>query len=170
MEVIGTEISVEGAILEHVIDRREERGGDGTDRLLRAAPALQTQELGLQVTALLVLGGPSALDEGSLEPRIAVAQASGSALSGTLVLTRTEAHPRQEVPGGEKAAHIGADLGDNRFGAEIAHARGRADQFDGITKGLDICLDPRIDVSDPDVETVDLLELETEQKAVVFGY
>src|SRR5258708_34865620 len=125
MEVIGTEISVEGAILEHVIDRREERGGDGTDRLLRAAPALQTQELGLQVTALLVLGGPSALDEGSLEPRIAAAQARRSALSCTLVLTRTEAHPRQEVPGGEKAAHSRAALGAHRFSREIPPPRGR---------------------------------------------
>src|SRR4051794_1362006 len=59
---------VEGAVSEHVIDRGQDRGGDGADRLLGSAPAAQTLELRLQVAGLSVPGGPGTLDQGGLEP------------------------------------------------------------------------------------------------------
>src|SRR5687768_12679472 len=45
VEVIGSEIGVEGTILEHVVDGGEEGGGNGTDRLLGAASSAQALEL-----------------------------------------------------------------------------------------------------------------------------
>ena len=64
VKVIGTEIDVEGSVFEHVIDRREDGGGDGTDRLLRTAAAPQAQELGLQIAGLLAAGGPGGIGPG----------------------------------------------------------------------------------------------------------
>ena len=45
IEVGTAEVAVEGAVLDHVIDGGEERGGDGADGFLRPAPALQPEEL-----------------------------------------------------------------------------------------------------------------------------
>ena len=70
LEVVGAEVVVRGAVLEHVIDRRRERGGNGADCFLRRAPAAEPMELGTVVAVLLALGrpGPSmVLSQG--EPR-----------------------------------------------------------------------------------------------------
>jgi Tripartite tricarboxylate transporter family receptor len=45
VEVVGAEILVFGAVLQHVVDCGEHRGGHGTDRFLRAVPAIDTVEL-----------------------------------------------------------------------------------------------------------------------------
>src|SRR5580704_18848324 len=50
LKVIGAEVLIQGSILEHVIDCGEDGSSDGHDRLLRAAPRLEPQELGLQIT------------------------------------------------------------------------------------------------------------------------
>src|SRR6476646_6200311 len=63
IEVAGPEVVVFGAVLENVIDCREERCGDGTDGLLRSAPTLQVEELGSVVTVFFARGSPGALDE-----------------------------------------------------------------------------------------------------------
>ena len=83
--------------------------------------------LGLQVTALFVLGGPRGLDEGGLEPRVTTAQARGAAFSRALVLTRTDAGPRHEMSGGGETAHIDADLSHDRFCTAITDAGGGGD-------------------------------------------
>src|SRR3979409_2678831 len=75
------------------VDGCENGGGDCTDRLLWAAAAAQTQELGLQIARLLAFCCPGALHEHGLEPRRALAQAGRSAFSGALVVTRTQAGP-----------------------------------------------------------------------------
>src|SRR5712671_7773940 len=46
VEVVGAEVVVHGAVLQHMIDRRQDRGGHGGDCLLRAAPAAELMELG----------------------------------------------------------------------------------------------------------------------------
>ena len=93
IEVVGPEVVVFGAVLKDVVDRREDRGGDGADGLLRSAVALQAEELGPVIAIPFALGGPGALDQHRLEPRRSLAQARRFPLAGALVLTRTETGP-----------------------------------------------------------------------------
>ena len=49
VEVTGAEILVEGAVLEHVIDGGQDRGGERADGFLGAAWGAQTIELRLEI-------------------------------------------------------------------------------------------------------------------------
>ena len=62
IEVIGTEIVVEGAVLEHVVGGGQDRGGEGADRLFRAVSGGQATELRLEIPAVFAGGRPGALD------------------------------------------------------------------------------------------------------------
>jgi len=55
LERRGTEILELGAVLEHVVDRGEERGRDGADCLLWSTSRGETIELGIEVAAFLRL-------------------------------------------------------------------------------------------------------------------
>jgi hypothetical protein len=102
--MIGTEILELCAVLEHVVDRREERGSDGADCLFWSTSAGETVVLSVEVATFLALGGPSTLDQQGLEPPVAFSQPGGSALAGTLVVARAQPGPRQEVSRGRKRA------------------------------------------------------------------
>jgi len=69
VEVIGAKVLVEGSILQHVIGSRQDRSGDGTNRLFCPAPGSAAMKLGLEIAGFLAGGGPGALDQGGLEPR-----------------------------------------------------------------------------------------------------
>ena len=56
VEVIGTEIVIEGAVLEHVVGGGEDRGGEGADCLFGAAPRAQAMELRLEIAAVFAVG------------------------------------------------------------------------------------------------------------------
>src|SRR5271166_4387054 len=79
VEVVGPRVVVVGAVLEHVVDRGQHRGGDGADGFLRAAFAAPPVELGLIVAVLFAAGRPGALNQHCLEPRSAFAQTRGFA-------------------------------------------------------------------------------------------
>src|SRR5260221_11679654 len=98
IEVSNAEVLVLGAVLEHVVDGGEQRGGDGADRLLRSASAAQSVELRFVVAVFLALRRPGALDEHGLEPGRTFAQARGFALAGALVVTGAQTRPGHEVP------------------------------------------------------------------------
>jgi len=66
VEVIGTEVLVEGAVAEHVVGSGEDRGGHCADSLLRPTAVTQALELGLQVAGLLAGGHPGALHQRGL--------------------------------------------------------------------------------------------------------
>ena len=68
VEVVGPEIVVEGAMLEHMVGSGEDRGGAGPDRLFRAVSGVQALELRLEIAAAFAGGRPGALDQGGLEP------------------------------------------------------------------------------------------------------
>ena len=52
VEVVSTEVCIGCSVLEHVVNRREDRGSDGSDRLLTAASGSETQVLGREVPLL----------------------------------------------------------------------------------------------------------------------
>jgi transposase len=89
IEMIGTEILELGTVLEHVVDRGEERGRDGAGCLLRSTSTGKTMELGVEVAALLAPSGPGTLDQQGLEPSVAFTQPGGTALAGTLIVAWT---------------------------------------------------------------------------------
>jgi hypothetical protein len=122
LKVIGAEVLIQGSILEHVIDCGEDGSSDGHDRLLRAAPRLEPQELGLQITAFLAHSRPGALHECGLEPRGTLSQTIGSTFTGALVVARTETGPRDEMALGWETAHVGANLGDDKLRADVSNA------------------------------------------------
>ena len=159
LEVIGPKVLISLSVLEHVVDGSEDRGGDGDDRLLRTAPRLEVVELGAQVSVLLAHRRPGALHQCGLEPRRTLAQAIGAALAGALIVARTDAGPGDEVAVGREPVHVDADLGDDHLGGKGLDARGRAQLFDGGTKGRDIALYLLIDLGDGGFERIDLLEM-----------
>src|SRR6266542_1204239 len=113
IEMVGAEVPVIGAVLEHVVGGGQHRGGDRDDGLLRAPATFEAEELRAEVAVLLAGGGPRALDEGGLQPGVAGAGAGGAALAGTLVEARTEPGPGDEMAGRGKAGHVDADLSDD---------------------------------------------------------
>ena len=70
---------------------------------------------------------------------------------------------------GWEAAHVGADLGDDGLSAEFAHARNRAQQRGGSTKGLELAVGLLIDLRDRGRKGVDLLEMDLQPEPVVAG-
>src|ERR1700716_1407541 len=96
-EVISAEVLVHRPIFEHVVDGGEDRGDDGHDCLLGAAPRFDAVELGLQIAVFLFYRRPGALHQRGFEPGTALAYAIGSTLAGTLVVAWTYAGPRDEM-------------------------------------------------------------------------
>src|SRR5439155_17844957 len=113
IEVFATEVLIHRPVLEHVVDRGKDGGGDGHDRLLGAAPGFDAVELGLQVAVFLFYRRPGALHQRGFEPRSALAQAIGSTLAGTLVVARRHASPCDKVCGRREPAHLDPDFGDD---------------------------------------------------------
>jgi len=66
VEVIGAEVCVEGAVVEHVVGGSQDGGGHCANGLFWSAAVAQALELGLQVAGLLAAGCPGALHQGGL--------------------------------------------------------------------------------------------------------
>src|SRR5437899_1626037 len=167
VEMVGTEILVDGSVLEHVVDGGENGGGDGTDGFLWPAAAAQAQVLSLVIASLFVFGRLGTLDDGGLEPLRAFAKPVRSASPGALVVARTHARPGQQMSRSSEAAHVGANLGDNGVGAELADAGVGAHDVDGGTKGREIGLDLVIHRPERGIEAIDLLQMELQQEAMM---
>jgi hypothetical protein len=83
--VVGAEILVESALLEHVVGGGEHGGGVGADGLFCPASGAPAVELRPKVADLPAGGGSGALDQGRLEPGSAFAHTGGAAFPGALV-------------------------------------------------------------------------------------
>src|SRR5262245_1093175 len=168
--MIGTQIVIEGSVLQHVVDGCENGGGDRADCLLRSAPSLQPKELSLEIARLLAFCRPCALHQRCLEPWCALTQAVRSAFSCALVVARTQACPSQEMSGCGEAAHIQTDFRDNHLGANCAYTWDAAEEFDGGPKGREVGLDLLIDHCNSRFQAIDLSEMELQQKTMMGGY
>src|SRR5208337_2845057 len=133
--MIGTEILMVRPILQHMVDRRQHRGGYGANGFLRSSPGTESLELRSVVAVLLSRRRPGALDEDGLQPGITLAQARGFPFAGTLVLARTHPGPCEQMSSGWKAAHVAADFRQNDRGAQDVDARHRAQKQDQGPKG-----------------------------------
>jgi hypothetical protein len=61
--MVSTEILELRAVLEHVVDGREQGSRNRTGRLLRTAAPAKAEESCIEVAALLVPGSPGTLDQ-----------------------------------------------------------------------------------------------------------
>src|SRR5215211_3626993 len=117
IKMCGAQVVVLSSILQHVIDGRKQRGRHGTDGFLWPAAAAQAVELSLVVAVLLSLGGPGTLHEHGLQPRRSFAEPGAFALAGALILSRAKPGPGDEMTGAREAAHVAADLRQDRRGS-----------------------------------------------------
>src|SRR5918993_3124340 len=144
LEVVRSEVVPEGAVAQHAPGGGEDGSGDGADRLLRSAALAQPPELRPEIAVPLPAGRPGALHEGGLQPGRAVAQAGGAAAGRALVFAGAETRPKDQVARAGKTAHVGADLGDDDPGGEVADAGDGPQQTDRVTERVEIALHLRV--------------------------
>ena len=68
---------------------------------------------------------------------------------------------------GGEAAHVGADLQDDRFGAKLVDAGVGAHNVDGDAKGREIGLDFAVQHAKRGIEPIDLLQMELQQEPML---
>ena len=71
------------------------------------------------------------------------------------------------MPGAGELAHVGADLGDQHLGGGRAHARHLLQPLDGVAKGRQRGLDPRIESGDRRLQLLDRLQMLGQQETVM---
>src|SRR5688572_5832273 len=169
IEVIGAEIGVGDAALEHPVDGRQDGGGDGHERLAWPAASLEPVEQCPEIAALGADCNPSDLNEHGLEPGGPLAKLGGSALAGALIVRGTQNGPRDEMGGAWEALHIGADLGEDDGGGQLMDA-GNGHQLPGRSaKRLESLADLGVDPGDGGLERGDLSEVDLQQETLVVG-
>src|SRR5271166_378971 len=90
VEMVLSKIPELRTVLEHMIDRGQQRCGDRAESFRRAATALEALELRPEIAVLFVAGGHRALDERRLQPGRALPQFWGLAFAGALILAGTQ--------------------------------------------------------------------------------
>src|SRR5688572_15812117 len=93
IKVIAAQIMVLDLVLQHVVDASQDRMAHAYQSPLLAAAAHQTVELGREIGAIGVTGGPSGLHQCSAEPAIAWRDPTALAFAGRLVAAGTHSRP-----------------------------------------------------------------------------
>jgi len=155
VEVMRAEVVIEGSGLQHLVDRSEDRGSDGANRLFwrrdgrvgdGIAPAGSWPSCGRRPRRIgrdVVLSHAAALRM-RVERRL-------PALSSFL---------------GHRPAH---EIRCPAVGKRLMDAGNGGQEVDGGAKGLDLSVDLLIDGGDRHVDGVDLLQMQAQQKAVMPG-
>src|SRR5439155_26988276 len=93
VKVVGTQVTILDSVAQHEVSSREHRSRDRQDGLLGTSAWLDPKELGVQVGVLYPHGRPGRGDQRGLEPGIALAHTSGSALAGALIVAWAQGGP-----------------------------------------------------------------------------
>src|SRR5262245_36620136 len=101
----------------------------------RRAGVLVSRPNHLRFGVLLASRGRGTLNEHRLQPWGAFSDAGRAPLAGTLVETRNETRPGQEMSSCRELAHVRADLGEEDLGRGLAQTRDFLQSLKGITKG-----------------------------------
>ena len=89
--VIGSEVLVEGSVLEHMVGDAQHCGGNGDDRLFVAEARLEAEISGSQAGVLHLDRRQSGLHEPGFEPGRALAQAPRALSAGAFIEPCTQA-------------------------------------------------------------------------------
>src|SRR6185437_15234620 len=120
------------------------------------------------------------LYEHGLQPGGATTQAGGFSFAGTLVLAGAQPGPGDQMSGSREAAHITADLGEDRGCRQQADARDRTKAGDQVAKGrlsggrllvhaVDLLGDPLIELAYCRIDGIPLLEMQLQQKTMLIA-
>src|SRR5215470_9881175 len=111
LEVVGTQIMVHGAVLQHVVDGDQQAVGDCNLGTFLATTGSDAVVEGGVVAVGLASDVHARFDQNATEPAIALARPARVALAGTLVVAGTDLGPGGDVAVAWPAAHVDADLG-----------------------------------------------------------
>ena len=128
-EVVAAEVLVGDVVAEDVVDRDQDRVGDRDDRLVVPLAALDPLVLGAEVGVLGVGGGVGGLDQHGAQVLVGLAGAAGAALAGGLVVAETDRRPAGGMPVRGEAAHVRAELGEDRLRRALCDPGDRAQPF-----------------------------------------
>src|SRR6187455_1457946 len=106
VEVVRSQVAVDGSLGQHVVDDDQDRVGDGHGRLRSTTPGCKSSVLRGQVGALGPRCGVCRLDYTGPQPGTALARLAAVTLAGTLVVTRTQAGPGGQVLGIGEAREV----------------------------------------------------------------
>src|SRR6266436_9486063 len=90
-----------------------------------------------------IAGRVATLDQDGAEPAIALAGLSAAAFAGALVVAGRHPRPASQMGGAWKAAHVGADLGQDHSGSEALDTGNGAQLFKLLGERGQVLLDPR---------------------------
>ena len=169
IEVVGAEVLVGGAVLEHVVGGGQDRGGDRADRLLRPAAGAQAVELRLQVAGFLRLAAQAhwtrmVLSQGApLRRRVERRLPALSSLRGH--------SPAQET----RWPAVGNRLMSRPISATMTRAASAptpgivVSSSTAARKGARLLLDLAVDPADRRLQGIDLVEVQPQQEAMVLA-
>src|SRR5688500_15877237 len=98
------------------------RGRNGDNRLLGTPLGLQTLKLRMGIGVAAPNRRPGCLDQHGLQPRCAVSDPCGAALTRTFIKAWAKAYPRSQMAGRGESSDVHADFGDDRLGDDRADA------------------------------------------------
>src|SRR5262245_9715003 len=156
IEVAAAQLAIRLAVAEHVVGDDEDAVGDRDDCLLVAAPPDEPAVLRREVAVPCANGAAGALDERRAQRAVGEAGAAAQALAGTLVIARAEARPGGRMARGGKAAHVTAELGDDRLGGAAGDPRDGVEARDRLGLGGGARRDAAITGRDGLVEEFDV--------------
>src|SRR4029079_4395160 len=111
IEMVRSEITVEGLIPEQVVSDDENGVPDRHGRPARAASRRQPSVLGREVGAPCPGCRVSRLDQERAEPGTAFAGPAALAFAGALTVARTHPGPGGKMVGGRETRHVQPDFG-----------------------------------------------------------
>ncbi len=176
VEIGCAEVGVNHAILEHVIDGGQDRGGDGANGLLRAALGLKAEKLGVGRSCPWP-AWPPMRTEPAWFSTTGRPRATGCACACPRFRSGRDTSPQKATrrPAVAEAAHVAADLGEDRQRRQPADPGDRHQQTDQVAKpglGLDPLVKAReaslrlaVDYSDRLVQRVVLPQMQLQQEA-----
>ncbi len=167
VEVGATELTVDVGIAEQVIDDHQERVSDCDRGFVLPPSSRESMVLGREIGIAGSPGGMRGLDQDGAEPEITLACPPSRSLAGAFVIARTHAGPGGEVCGGRKAAHVGAEFGEQRFSGAAPNARDRVQSSKRRLGGLETLRDLSGDLADQVIEGIDVCQLPCKEKALM---
>src|SRR5262249_42995864 len=118
-----------------------------------------------KVAVLLSRCGPGTQNQHRFQPRGAFSDAGRAPFAGTLVEARYETRPGQEMARRWELPHVRADLGDQDLGRGLAQTRNLLQSFNGVTKGLERGLNPRVEGRNRVFQRLNGLQMPAEPRA-----
>src|SRR6266704_4025610 len=159
VEMVGTEVLVNGAVLDQVVNGDEHAMGDSDRGPTLTTPRRQAVVLSREVAVTDPRGAPSGFDHSAAQPAGTQTGTSGASLAGRLIVTWAELGPRGEVGGAGKATHVGADLDQDLLGIALTDAGNGVEASEQSFKRAQALLDLLVEIGDLAVQELQLVEL-----------